>query len=103
MKPCARYFLLLSILTLQEWLTKLESGVRLPQTELCPNHLYSRVSSICPQERFNRVLMTTGSAGVLEQGPRRQANIQRVEDTAEAGGVGGHLGRNNRESAVINY
>ena len=48
-------------------------------------------------------MLTTGSAGVLEQGPRRQANIQRVEDTAEAGGVGGHLGKNNRESAVINH
>ena len=29
----------------QDWLTKLEEGVRLPQTELCPNYLYSRVSA----------------------------------------------------------
>merc|ERR1719225_1966130 len=31
----------------KEWLTKLEGGVRLPQTELCPNHLYSRVLLAC--------------------------------------------------------
>ena len=35
--------------------------------------------------------MMTGSAGVLEQGPRCQANIQRVEDPSKAGGAGGDL------------
>eukprot|EP00092_Neocalanus_flemingeri_P038172 GFUD01041549.1.p1 GENE.GFUD01041549.1~~GFUD01041549.1.p1 ORF type:complete len:1200 (+),score=378.78 GFUD01041549.1:57-3656(+) len=39
----------------RDWLTKLEEGVRLPQTELCPNFLYSRVMLACwhkdPQAR----------------------------------------------------
>merc|ERR1719384_2624619 len=30
-----------------EWLSKLDNGLRLPQTELCPNHLYSRVMLAC--------------------------------------------------------
>jgi len=33
----------------RDWLTKLEEGVRLPQTELCPNFLYSRVMLACWQ------------------------------------------------------
>jgi len=33
-----------------DWLTKLEEGVRLPQTELCPNYLYSRVMLACWQK-----------------------------------------------------
>jgi len=39
----------------RDWLAKLEEGVRLPQTELCPNYLYSRVMRDCwkkdPQTR----------------------------------------------------
>jgi len=39
----------------KDWLSKLEDGVRLPQTELCPNFLYSRVMRACwskdPQNR----------------------------------------------------
>lgn len=39
----------------RDWLSKLEEGVRLPQTELCPNFLYSRVMLACwlkdPQAR----------------------------------------------------
>ena len=31
------------IFIFQDWLTKLEEGVRLPPTEMCPNFLYSRV------------------------------------------------------------
>jgi len=34
----------------RDWLTKLEEGVRLPQTELCPNFLYSRVMLACWQK-----------------------------------------------------
>ena len=30
----------------QDWLTRLEQGVRLPQTDFCPNYLYSRVGSL---------------------------------------------------------
>ena len=36
----------------QDWLAKLEEGVRLPQTELCPNYLYSRVSKILKAEKI---------------------------------------------------
>ena len=36
-------------------------------------------------------MIMTGSPGMLEQGPRCQTNIQRVEDMSEAGGAGGHL------------
>ena len=31
---------------LKDWLSKLEDGIRLPPTELCPNFLYSRVGKL---------------------------------------------------------
>lgn len=31
----------------KEWLSRLEQGVRLPQTDYCPNYLYSRVMLAC--------------------------------------------------------
>merc|ERR1711920_1040197 len=31
----------------RDWLSKLEDGVRLPQTELCTNFLYSRIMKSC--------------------------------------------------------
>ena len=54
--PCCCTISLPSLQDYKAWLAKLEQGVRLPQTEVCPEFLYSRVShsSLSPSRQFGK-------------------------------------------------